>query len=227
MTSFAIDAQREAGLEADLMCNLYSMTKSQDALRNLFAKPPVDRLGNLGEMPGIYPDYHAPIIREGAEGREMVMGRWGMPSPEFALQNKKTDRGVTNVRNTKSPHWRRWLGLENRCLVPLTSFAEPDVKGRLRSNVWFALADDRPAFFAGIWTRWTSVRKLKDGETTDDLYAFLTTDPNAEVAEVHPKAMPVLLTEPEEWERWLTAPWADVADLQRPLADGALVRLET
>lgn len=207
------------------MCNLYSMTKSQDSLRNLFPKPPFDRLGNLSEMRGIYPDYHAPIIREGAEGREMVMGRWGMPSPEFALQNKKTDRGVTNVRNTRSPHWRRWLGPENRCLVPLTSFAEPDVKGRLRSNVWFTLSDDRPAFFAGIWTRWTSVRKLKDGETTDDLYAFLTTDPNAEVAEVHPKAMPVILTEPEEWDRWLTAQWADVADLQRPPADGALVRL--
>jgi hypothetical protein len=38
------------------------------------------------------------------------------------------------------------------------------------------------AFFAGIWTRWTSVRKVKEGETTNDLYAFLTTEPNLEVA---------------------------------------------
>lgn len=36
--------------------------------------------------------------------------------------------------------------------------------------------------FAGIKTEgWTSVCKLKDGETTDDLYAFLTYPPNAEV----------------------------------------------
>ena len=34
----------------------------------------------------------------------------------------------------------------------------------------------RPAFFAGIWTRWTSVRKVREGETTNDLFAFLTTD---------------------------------------------------
>jgi putative SOS response-associated peptidase YedK len=35
------------------------------------------------------------------------------------------------------------------------------------------------AFFAGICTEWTSVRKLKDGETTDQLFGFLTTDANS------------------------------------------------
>ena len=55
-----------------------------------------------------------------------------------------------------------------------------------------ALADDRPlAFFAGICVRgWTSVRKVKEGETTNDLFAFLTTEPNALVGTYHPKAMP-------------------------------------
>jgi putative SOS response-associated peptidase YedK len=62
-------------------------------------------------------------------------------------------------------------------------------------DIWFALDDRRPlACFAGIWTNWTSVRKIKEGETTNDLYAFLTTDPNAEVGAIHPKAMPVILT---------------------------------
>ena len=37
-----------------------------------------------------------------------------------------------------------------------------------------------------------SVRKVKDGETTNDLYAFLTTEPNTEVGAIHPKAMPVI-----------------------------------
>ena len=31
--------------------------------------------------------------------------------------------------------------------------------------------------FAGIWTNWTSARKIKEGETTNDLYAFRTTGP--------------------------------------------------
>lgn len=35
-------------------------------------------------------------------------------------------------------------------------------------------------FFAGIETRgWPSLRKVKDGETTDDLYAVLTCPPTA------------------------------------------------
>jgi putative SOS response-associated peptidase YedK len=42
--------------------------------------------------------------------------------------------------------------------------------------------------------------------------------------EVHPKAMPVILTEPEEWETWLTAPWSEAGALQRPLGDGVLRR---
>jgi putative SOS response-associated peptidase YedK len=45
------------------------------------------------------------------------------------------------------------------------------------------------AVFAGIGTNWTSVRKVKEGETTNDLFGFLTAEPNAEVGAVHPRAM--------------------------------------
>lgn len=206
------------------MCNLYSQTKGQQAIRE-FSKAIKDRTGNLPPLHGIFPDYSAPIVRGTSDGRELTMARWGMPSPAFALKNKKTDPGVTNVRNVKSPHWRRWLGIESRCVVPFSSFSENEaLPDGTHPPVWFALDESRPlAFFAGIWTRWTSVRKVKEGETTNDLFAFLTTDPNKEVGAIHPKAMPVILTTPDEVDRWLTAPTEEALGLQRPLPDGALV----
>ncbi len=185
--------------------------------------------GNL-EPGKVWPDYPAAIVRHSEGGRELVRARWGMPSPQFVLKGRKTDKGVTNVRNAASPHWRRWLGTDNRCLVPATSFAEParekDPETGRKGNHWFAIGDDRPLFFfAGIWTNWTSVRKLKEGEVTADLYAFFTTEPNAVVAPIHPKAMPVILTKPDEIETWLTAPWEEARALQRPLSDDGLIEV--
>jgi putative SOS response-associated peptidase YedK len=123
------------------MCNLYSITTNQAAIANLFRRMN-QYVGNLPPMPGIFPDYPAPVIRNAGDAEEMVMMRWGMPPPPGS------GGPVTNIRNTSSPHWRGWLKPECRCLVPANSFAEyapePNPETRKKDVVWFALEESRP-----------------------------------------------------------------------------------
>ena len=201
------------------MCNLYSMTRSQEAMRRLF-KAQRDLTGNLPPLPAIFPDYMAPVVRVASDGeRQIEMMRWGMPCPP-----QYGGVPVTNIRNTSSPHWRRWLGPESRCLVPATSFSEyTDTKPKIVN--WFALSEARPLFaFAGIWTIWTGLRGTKANPVEGDhqLFGFLTTEANDIVRPIHAKAMPVLLTTDEEFEIWLRAPWKEACTLQRPLPNEML-----
>jgi putative SOS response-associated peptidase YedK len=197
------------------MCNLYSLTRSQDEIRQL-ARALRDIVGNLPPLPGIYPDTLAPVVRTAEDGvRELSMMRWGFPPPPSIRT-----RPVTNVRNGKSGYWRPWLKPEQRCLVPLTSFCEWS-DSRPKVTHWFALADDRPLFwFAGIWRPWTGDRRGETGEHR--LYAFLTTQANAVVAPIHAKAMPVVLTTEDDCEMWLTAPLEEALALPQPAPNDLL-----
>ena len=239
------------------MCNLYSHTSNRQAIlefvRDVTRIAP--SIGNLAPQPGIFPDYAAPIVRNTPEGRELAMVRWGLPSSQKALYDAASrradklrekgkpvdfetllkmepDSGTTNVRNIFNgtrwnAHWNRWMGVENRCVVPFTSFSEFDntfENGKKKGDTWFAFDESRPlAFFAGIWVKdWTSVRKVRTGLETTDLYGFLTCEPNDVVGSIHMKAMPVILTSPAEVEMWLTAPKEEAVSLQKPLRDGVL-----
>jgi putative SOS response-associated peptidase YedK len=64
----------------------------------------------------------------------------------------------------------------------------------------------------------TGVRgtKADPAEGEHLLYLFLASEPPNVAAPVYPKAMPVILTTPEEYSRWLNAPAEKTRNLQRP-----------
>ncbi len=236
------------------MCNLYAIMMARAEVAAA-ARAMRDRNNNQPPNPGVYPDHAAPVILVSEDGqREMRDLRWGMPTSKQALYEAATkradklrakgtefdfdallkmepDKGTTNVRKTMNArggvnaHWRPWLGPGNRCLVPFTSFSEPDQDFQAtRKPVWFALAEDQPlAFFAGIWTPHACVRAISKGWEEIEAFGFLTTESAGPVRTYHRKAMPVILTRPEDLDLWLSgAPWEEVRHLQRPLPDHAL-----
>ena len=117
---------------------------------------------------------------------------WGF----VLLQPGKAPSRVTNTRDDKlhSAFWRKSVE-QRRCLVPVTSFAEPDKEKPVNWH-WLALKGNkpRPLFaFAGIWQRWTGPVKNDGPPVESETYSFFTTKPNSLTARNNTEARPGLV----------------------------------
>ena len=195
------------------MCNLYSLTMAREAVARLF-RVPHNRMQQGNPLPAIFPGRMAPVVRASADGeRELVDLSWG-----FVLKQKdRAPKRVTNVRDDKaliSPFWKDSFA-SRRCLVPATSFAEPREVTPATWH-WFGLqgAEPRPLFaFPGIWRRYKGPIR-KNGDPVElDVFAFMTTLPNALVATINHERMPVILTEEKQFETWLHGSTQDAVAL--------------
>ena len=105
------------------MCNLYSLNKKRDMVARFF-RVSHNRTAAFKPTGAIFARHIAPVVRCSDDGeREIVTMSWGF----ILVQNGRAPRPVTNVRDDKILSIRFWMRSfeERRCLVPATSFCEP------------------------------------------------------------------------------------------------------
>jgi hypothetical protein len=54
------------------MCNLYSMNRSRDEIRDSVGAMR-DGTGNMPRLPGVFPDETAPMVRTGEDGQREIV----------------------------------------------------------------------------------------------------------------------------------------------------------
>src|SRR6202521_3924170 len=200
------------------MCNLYSMTRNREAILRLCRISP-NRAAAYQPQDAIFPGYQAPVVRKAPDGeRELVVLNWGF----VLLQKDRAPWRVTNVRDDKileSKFWRPSFE-QRRCLVPASSYCEP--KGEKPATWhWFSINGDdaRPVFaFPGVWTRYKGPLK-KNGDNVDqEVFAFMTTEPDELTVSINHERMPVLLSNPADFEAWLSGSTEEAFKLARSYA---------
>jgi putative SOS response-associated peptidase YedK len=175
------------------------------AASKLFCEAPRDNRFNPQEL---RPKGRAYVIRERENGER------GWDVMAWDVLGGKAPYPMTNVRNLDLPQWRRLAEKpQNRCLIPLTEFAEftpdkhdlGDGKPPLKGEMWFSVTDQPIFAVAGFW------QATEEGNA----FAMVTCNPNELVAPIHPKAM-ITILRPDDFDTWLRGDYDEVTALQRP-----------
>src|ERR1700744_3693181 len=167
------------------MCGRYEAGQKQKIAEAFHVSVTLDDL-YFGQGVECAPGSVQPVIY--MKNGERLIGemRWGFKLPDRLLFNARSDTVAT------APFWKERL--QNRCIVPASSFfewkktaTEPRPKYRLTAKGRTVLG------MAGIWGPW---QNPKTG-LWEDTFAIITTDPNGKMSEIHNR-QPVIL-EPKEY----------------------------
>lgn len=172
-------------------------------------------------LTAIFPGYQAPVIRKAEDNeREAVLMNWGfiLKRPNYAPKR------VTNIRSEKAltGFWRNSIE-RRRCLIPASSYCEPHGSKKPAEWNWLTIRqgeEKRPLFaFPGAWMRYRGPVKKDGPEVEQEVYAFLTTEPNRLIVDnIDHDRMPVLLNEEAEFETWLSGTTEEALKLVKSYA---------
>ena len=108
------------------------------------------------------PLYRGPFMRVKGEGRELVVGQWGMipQQSKTHIPNGKDGKRMSTSNARREGMARSWTyggawRKGRRCIIPADSYVEP-YWGTGKHIAWqFSRADGEPWGLAGLWGEWT------------------------------------------------------------------------
>lgn len=186
------------------MCGRYNVIPNAQAFADAFGV-----LAGLDALPtepmwNIAPssdkcETKVPIVRMGAQGRELVMVHW--PLVPFWARGRPVAYSTANAKAetlAEKPVFRGpWQ--KRRCLIPASGYYEWQVlPGRRTKQPHHIRLHDTPVFaFGGLW----ETSRTDAGEAVESC-AVVTTPPAVAIAHIHNR-MPLILP-PAAYEDWLT-----------------------
>lgn len=196
------------------MCGRVTDTITPAEFKRLFQ---VDKPGGLDARYNVAPTRPLAIVREDAGRRSAVLARWGLVPPGMTFDDARR-LSLFNARRESvltKPSFRGAFE-RRRCLVPVSSFYEwRDGRPHLIRR-----RDKKPLVLAGLW------EEAHTDEGALISCTIVTTESNADVAELHDR-MPVILLS-KDWDAWLSGdtPRADAQRLLAPFVPGVLENFE-
>jgi putative SOS response-associated peptidase YedK len=166
----------------------------------------------------VAPTQPVPIVRMMEGERQLALVRWGL-IPAWV----NDPRGFSLLINARAESVNDKPAFQNamkrrRCLFPADGFYEWKPHGNTRRPYLARPIAGGPIAFAGLWETWIG----PNGEELDTA-AIITTEANASMAKVHPRA-PVIVP-PAQFDFWLDCKNVDedsAAELLVPASEGTM-----
>lgn len=176
------------------MCGRFAFFSPSEAAAALFG---VSTSLSLPPRYNIAPTQSVAAIRNGEEGRELVMLRWGLV-PFWAKDPSIGSRMINARAETvaEKPSYRAAFR-HRRCIVLADGFYEWRREGDAKTPYYISLADGGPFALAGLWENWTDRESGESLQTS----TLITTEANTFMQALHHR-MPVVLG-PDTATEWL------------------------